>query len=173
MPTLNRTLQKLSEAFKRDGSIRNFGLAVVGDIRSALVASVFAAAGAFIGTVYAQVQESDSFTTTLSNNGVGYPGLLFDQAKREDKKLEITFAPASLERAAVCEYFSERGRTFREIMNKYLKTYSGCFIPVWRDEGKLEIRPNTFTRQLTVMRDPRGRESFWCKCTADQIPVQK
>lgn len=173
MPKLKETLQKLSQTFKKGGGIRHFGLALAGDIRSALVASVFAAVGAFIGTVYAQVQKGDSFTTTLSDNGIGYPALLFDQAKREDKQLEISFSPPGLERAAVCEYFSEKGETFREIMDRYLRAYSACFIPVWRDKGRLEIRPNTFTGQLTITRDTSGRETFWCKCSADQIPAQK
>jgi hypothetical protein len=167
-------MSKIKDALKKglDG-LKRWGLILLGDIRSALVASIFAAVGAFVGTVYAQVQERDSFTINLSDIGVGYPVLLFDQARREDKNLRIDFSPPSLQRAAVCEYFSAKGQTFRDIMDSYLKIYLACFIPVWRDKGALEIRPNRYTGQLTVRVNNQGHESFWCKCARDQMPPQR
>lgn len=167
-------MSKFKDALKKGWHLlKRWGLILCGDLRSALVASIFAAIGAFIGTVYAQVQQKDSFSITLSDVGVGYPALLFDQAKREDKNLQINFSPPSLQRTAVCEYFSAKGETFRDIMDDYLKTYSACFIPVWRDRGVLEIRANTYTGQLAVRVTKQGQQSFWCKCARDQMPPQR
>ncbi len=170
MSNLKDAIERIRGEFKSGGRGRRWLLAIFGDIRSALVASVFAAAGAFVGTVYAQAQQKDVFTIMLSDTGIGYPALLFDQAKREDKRLQISFSPPSLQHTAVCEYFSAKAQSFREIMDQYLKTYTACFIPVWRDKGVLEIRPNTYTRQLTVRVNRQGQQRFWCKCDPDQIP---
>ena len=127
--------------------------------------------GGYIGSVYADYQATENFRMPLNNVGIGYPALLFDEAKREDRKLSVAFNPQEFggEQLRVCEYYSDRQRSFRLIMERYLEKYSACFIPVWQGENQLEIRPNIHSGQLEVRADASGRKTFWCKCSATQM----
>jgi hypothetical protein len=142
---------------------------IFGDVRSAIIGAIAAAIGAYCGAVYAQSQETKSFSAVLSDTGVGYPALLFSEASREDKELRIDFSPKELNRVAVCEYFADKKETLRAIMDQYLQKNSSCFIPVWRDKKILEIRPNLFSGQLAETTNKSGVKQFWCKCTPQQI----
>jgi hypothetical protein len=150
--------------------IRRFFIVVVGDVRSAIIAGICSALGAYAGAVYAQSDSTKTFVANLSDSGVGYPALLFSEAKKEDKELQINFAPSDLRQIAVCEYYSDTRQSYRQIMEQFLKAYSTCFIPVWRGPKSLEIRRNQYSGQLIETVDQRGQKSFWCKCSSDQIP---
>jgi hypothetical protein len=145
---------------------------ILGDVRNAAVSAIFAAGGAFLGTVYAQSQEATrTFVSKLTEGGVGYPAILFADAAKEDG-LQVEFSPKELQSVAVCEYFSDKKRSLRAIMDQYLERNSSCFIPIWKDEKKLEIRPNTHAGQLKETIDKSGQKHYWCKCASSQIPSE-
>jgi hypothetical protein len=177
MNKIGDTIQSIKADIKKEGVLeyirRRLWLAVLyllGHVLNNTVAALLAALGAYMGAVYAHSQETKYFAAELSDKGVGYPALLFSQAQRENKKLKISFSPNSLQHVAVCEYYSDRKGSFREIMNQYLKAYSACFIPVWQSQNHLVIRPNIYKRQLVETVDQNGHKNFWCKCSGSQIP---
>ena len=178
MTKIGATIKSIQDDIQKEGFFpyawRKIWAAIIyflGHILNNTVAALLAAFGAYMGAVYAHSQETRHFTAQLSDKGIGYPALLFSQAQRENKNLEISFSPSGLQHIAVCEYYSDRKESFREIMNQYLKVYSACFIPVWRSENQLVIMPNLYTGQLKETVDRGGHASFWCKCSSSQIPA--
>lgn len=58
-------------------------------------------------------------------------------------------------------------------MNRHrVKCGEVCLSPVWRDKGRLEIRPKAHSGQLIAVRDSQGHESVWCKCCALLIKIR-
>jgi hypothetical protein len=137
----------------------------------ALLSFGFGLLGVYTALAYSDVLSNKSFIIQLSDAGIGYPGLLFKEAERENPELAIVFAPEPFERLAVCEFYADRQQTFRVILDKYLERYSECFIPIWRGENQLEVRPNTYTGELLTTTDVEGGTHYWCKCAQSQIPL--
>jgi hypothetical protein len=136
----------------------------------ALLTAALAAIGAFIGSVYADIQRTETFSTTLTETGVGYPSILFFEAQSENENLAIEFIPPQLSRIGVCEYYTDKQQSFRTILDRYLERYSACMIPLWRAPDYLQIRPNPYTGRLIETVGADGDARYWCNCAPDQIP---
>lgn len=125
---------------------------------SAIVGSIFGALTALAWNAYESSQQ-DKFFVIGDDSGVAFPAVLFENASKEG--LTITFAPKNLKKIRICEYTHDRGRTWTELVYKYLKEYEDCFIVRRLGEDSLQISPNTFSG---LLEEDTTTGEFRCKC---------
>lgn len=85
---------------------------LIGAVIGALVSGSLAFLGAYLGSTYAGLAKTEQFRVQLNSNGVGFPALLFNEVRREQRELKIDFNPESLQRLRVCEYYADRQESF-------------------------------------------------------------
>ena len=131
-------------------------------ISNAIVSAII---GALIGITsayfYNQYQASleHKFITLGDDNGIAYPAQLFNNAIEEG--YQIAFQPPDLQNAAICEYTHLRGRTWEELVFRYLDEYKECFIVRKTGKKSIEIIPNKYSNFLNYN---EAKKKWICKC---------
>lgn len=114
-------------------------------IISAIVASIIGPLIAFHWQAYQEAQ-INKFASLGETNGIAYPAQLFQNAR--DEGFIIEFQPLELQNIAICGYQFLRGRTWEELVFKYLDIYKECFIVNQKGRKYIKITPNFFSGYL-------------------------
>lgn len=123
---------------------------------SAIVAALVGIISAYLWSQY-QASKDDKFFT-IGDDGTAYPAVLFDNAIKDG--FEIEFQPQSLQKIAICEYTHLRGRTWEDLVFKYLDENKECFIVRKTGKKSIAIGPNKHSKLLIQDKDKNWR----CKC---------
>jgi len=135
---------------------------LAGDVRSAVIGAI---AGSLIGAVSSTItflfltSAPLQYTVFVNDDGYGQPKGLFDLAERAEPKLSLTFRPAELRNAYVCEFKSITGDSWQRVILGYLDTYRDCFDVNSRSENSFVISANNRTSVLI-----QRQADFFCKC---------
>lgn len=125
---------------------------------SAIVAALVGIITAYLWNQY-QASLENKFFTIGDDTGIAYPALLFNNAIEEGFKIE--FQPKDLQQIAVCEYNHFRGRTWEELVFKYLNEYKECFIVRKTGKKSIVISPNKHSKLLIY---DNNKKKWLCRC---------
>ena len=115
-----------------------------------------------------ETQRTESYR--IGQNGIAYPGPMFDNARREG--LDITFNPSSLQSIAVCEWSVARGRTWSEFSQDYLTKYPMCFVVRRMSEKAIAVYPANLGAHWSKLQYNPRTNTYWCKCPPEIASVE-